>query len=120
MRNRPGKRERQRAAKADRMAIVSANVQAGTKVERPLFGAPRGFTSSLANRDTLKAKSHDIGFVGPRGFYTPSETTPKDSIKYRRENTGAIVSNRRQPGERDEAVALASIIKGWTRPAAKE
>lgn len=112
MRNRPGKRERMRAAKAERMAVIQGNLSQ-PKPERPMYGAPVGFRSSMANRDTLKSKSHDIGFVAPRGFYTPSDTVPKDSVKWKRENVGAIVPNRRGAGEREEAMRLAAIVKGW-------
>lgn len=108
-RNRPGKRERE-AAKRDafqreRAAIVAANL-AAPKPERPLYGAPKGFRNSTLARDNLKAASHDIGFVGPRGYYTP-----RDTVSKREADGGGLAPRVRNGAEREAARKLASMVK---------
>ena len=77
MRKRQGKRERTAKARSafmlERQAIMAENAKA-PKVERPLYGAPKGFASaSTAGRDRLKGASCHVGFVGPRGYHTPKD-----------------------------------------------
>lgn len=126
MRNRPGKRERMRAAKAERMGIIAANL-ASPKAERPVkpsrdvvavlkacgasdrYVAPKGFRSSIANRDNLREKSHDIGFVGPRGYHTPKDTLSK------REKQPGKLAGYTTTQERNRARELSDMVKGFDR-----
>lgn len=108
-RNRPGKRERQNAKRdafmRERAAIMARNAQE-PKPERPLYGAPKGYRASIANRDNLRSHSHDIGFVGPRGF-----KSPKDLVSREETRPGLLAPNHRDQAERERALALAALAK---------
>lgn len=71
-----GKHERQ-AAK--RKAIVTANLSQPLPLKAsnvaPAVMAWKGHTRE--SRDSLHRSTHHVGFVGPRGFKTPSDTSPK-------------------------------------------
>lgn len=109
-RNRPGRRERQREAKAERMALVEANLSR-PKVERPMYGAPKGLGNSTLARKVLQSHSHDIGFVGPRGYHTP-----KDLVSKREKEPGMMAPRFTTQRDREEARKLAASITA-TRPA---
>lgn len=108
-RNRPGKRERLNAKRdafqRDRAEKVAANMREA-KPERPMYGAPKGFRASIASRDNLKSRSHDIGFVGPRGYHTP-----KDTVSKREREGGLLAPSRRDQSERQRALELAALVK---------
>lgn len=116
-RNRPGKRERQNAKRdafqRDRAAIMARNAQEA-KPSRPVFGGPKGLRNSVLSRDSLKATSHDIGFIGPRGYHTPT-----DKVGKREAEKGLLAPNRRTQAERQEALALAASVN-LSRPTQKD
>ena len=108
-RNRPGKRERANAKReafqAERASIMRRNALE-PKPERPVYGAPKGLRNSVLARDNLKSASHDIGFVGPRNFHTPT-----DKVGRKEAAPGLLASSRRSQSERQEALALAASVK---------
>lgn len=112
MRKRPGKRERvaakRNAFQAERARIVAANL-ASPLPERPTFGAPRGLRNSVLARDNLKSASHDIGFVGPRGYHTPRDTVSK------REQAPGLMAGYTTAAERKRARELSDMVKGFDR-----
>jgi len=115
-RNRPGKRERMNAKRdafqRERAAIMARNALE-PKPERPLYGAPKGLRNSVLARDSLKSASHDIGFVGPRGYHTPTDKVGKKEAQ-----PGLLASSRRSAQERQEALALAASVN-LSRPTQK-
>ncbi len=117
-RNRLGKRERQRAAMAERAAIIASNSQA-PKPERPVYGAPSGYRQSILARNTLKSASHTATFSGPRGYYTPKDTLSRHERVKPGERMGSLATPRRSQSEREEAQRLAATVKGWDKPSAK-
>lgn len=116
-RNRPGKRERINAKRdafqRERASIMARNALE-PKPERPMYGAPKGLRNSVLARDSLKGASHDIGFVGPRGYHTPS-----DKVGKREAAPGLLASSRRSAKERQEALALAATVS-LARPTQKD
>lgn len=116
-RNRPGKRERQNATRdafqRERAAIMARNAQEA-KPERPVYGGPKGLRNSVLARDSLKSASHDIGFIGPRGYHTPT-----DKVGKREAEKGLLASSRRTMAERQEALALAALVT-FNRPTQKD
>jgi len=108
-RNRPGKRERINAKRdafqRERASIMARNALE-PKPERPMYGAPKGLRNSVLARDSLKSASHDIGFVGPRGYHTPS-----DKVSKREMVKGLLASPRRSAKEREEALAMAAMVR---------
>lgn len=108
-RNRPGKRERHNAKRdtfqRERAAIMARNASEPREA-RPMYGAPKGLRNSVLARDSLKNASHDIGFVGPRGYHTPT-----DKVGKREAEPGLLASSRRSGQERQEALALAAIVR---------
>lgn len=116
-RNRPGKRERQNADRdafqRDRAAIMARNASEA-KPARPVFGGPKGLRNSVLARDSLKSASHDIGFVGPRGYHTPT-----DKVGKREAEKGLLAPSRRNAQERQEALALAASVN-MSRPTQKD
>lgn len=111
MRKRMGKRQRAEAKRnafqAERASIIARNLEA-PKPERPLYGAPRGFKASTASITALKGRSHDIGFVAPRGFYTP-----KDTLSKAERTPGLLAPRVRLSSERETAKAMANEVKGF-------
>ena len=116
-RNRPGKRERQNAARdafqRDRAAIMARNALEA-KPARPVFGGPKGLRNSVLARDSLKSASHDIGFIGPRGYHTPT-----DKVGKREAEKGLLAPSRRTMAERQDALALAASVS-FNRPTQKD
>lgn len=134
-RNRPGKRERQNATRdafqRERAAIMARNAQEA-KPERPVkpsrgavallgaagastrYVAPKGLRNSVLARDSLKSASHDIGFIGPRGYHTPT-----DKVGKREAEKGLLASSRRTMAERQDALALAASVT-FNRPTQKD
>lgn len=116
-RNRPGKRERQNATRdafqRERAAIMARNAQEA-KPARPVFGGPKGLRNSVLARDSLKSASHDIGFIGPRGYHTPT-----DKVGKREAEKGLLAPSRRTMAERQDALALAASVT-FNRPTQKD
>lgn len=116
-RNRPGKRERLNAKRdafqRDRAAIMARNASEPREA-RPMYGAPKGLRNSVLARDSLKSASHDIGFIGPRGYHTPT-----DKVGKREAERGLLASSRRTQSERQEALALAATVN-LDRPTQKD
>lgn len=112
-RNRPGKRERMNAKRGERKAIMYANAQEA-KAAKPTPCGPQGFRASITSRDNLRSHSHDIGFVGPRGFHTP-----KDTLSRAEKTAGLLAGPRRTSQERQEALALAASVS-FARPTQKD
>lgn len=110
-RKRMGKRQRAEAKRnafqAERASIIAANLAAPKPAKSVPFG-PRGIRSSTVARDNLKAASHDIGFVAPRGYYTP-----KDTLSKAERTPGMLAPRRREAGEREAAKAMAATVKGF-------
>lgn len=110
-RKRMGKRQRieakRNAFQAERASIIAANL-AAPKVSKPVACGPKGFRSSTASVTALKGRSHDIGFVGPRGYHTPRDTLSKAE-----QRPGLLAPRHRPVGERREAVAMAQTVKGF-------
>lgn len=124
-RNRPGKRERLNAKRdafqRERASIMARNAME-PKPERPIYGAPKGLRNSVLARDSLKSASHDIGFVGPRGYHTPSDAVSRnETVKPSRKEVrlGSLASSRRSAQERQEALALAATVR-LDRPTQKD
>jgi len=133
-RNRPGKRERQNATRdafqRERAAIMARNaleakpvksvrvhpdcVKALTLMGAGRYVAPKGLRNSVLARDSLKSASHDIGFIGPRGYHTPT-----DKVGKREAEKGLLASSRRTQTERQEALALAASVT-FNRPTQKD
>lgn len=109
MRKRMGKRQRAEAKRnafqAERASIIARNLDA-PKPERPLYGAPQGFKASTASINALKGRSHDIGFVAPRGFYTP-----KDTLSRAEREGGWSAPRVRTQAEREAALAMAATVR---------
>lgn len=138
-RNRPGKRERETAKRnafqAKRAAIMAHNRETGdvrerivwrgtkaaviaAKAERPLYDAPKGFRGSVIARDNLRSASHDIGFVGPRGFVTPKDMVSRQETvnpKRKEVRLGLLSPSRRTQAERESAKALAATVTGFDK-----
>jgi len=106
-RNRPGKRERlanaRNAFQTERNAIIAANLREA-RPDRPVYGGPKGLRNSVLARDNLKSASHDIGFIGPRGYHTPTDKVGK------REAAPGMLASRRTAKDRAEALALAATV----------
>ena len=133
-RNRPGKRERLNAARdafqRDRAAIMARNalepkpvkpvrvhrdcITALTLMGAGRYAAPKGLRNSVLARDSLKSASHDIGFVGPRGYHTPT-----DKVGKREAEKGLLAPSRRTMAERQDALALAASVT-FNRPTQKD
>lgn len=79
-----------------------------------LRASPKGLRNSVLARDSLKSASHDIGFVGPRGYHTPSDKVSKRELV-----PGALIPARRSAQERQEALALAASVN-MSRPTQKD
>lgn len=107
MRKRPGKHERMNAKRnafqVERASIIAANLSS-PRAARPSYDAPVGFRSSVLSRDKLKASSHSIGFVGPRGYGTPKDTVGRNEAKG---GMGYSVSTR----DHARAKELAAMVK---------
>ena len=124
-RNRPGKRERQNATRdafqRERAAIMARNAQEA-KPERPVYGGPKGLRNSVLARDSLKSASHDIGFIGPRGYHTPSDKVSRaETVKPTQKEVrlGLLAPSRRNAQERQDALALAASVN-MSRPTQKD
>lgn len=110
-RKRMGKRQRieakRNAFQAERASIIAANL-AAPKPLKPLACGPQGFKASTVARDSLQGSSHNIGFVGPRGYHTPHDTLSKAE-----KTPGSLVPRVRPVGERREAQAMTATVKGF-------
>ena len=110
-RNRPGKRERQEAKRnafqEARASIIRANLEA-PRPAKPVPCGPKGLRSSTASVDRLKGGSHNVGFVGPRGFKTPRDLV--QPLKRGEVRVGNLAGPR-FASERNAALALAALAK---------
>lgn len=83
---RKGKRERVIEARQSIITQNQAHLDAAKGAPRRVACGPMGFkASSRDHRTALKRQSGFVGFVGPRGFFTP-----KDYVHKQEATPGAI------------------------------